>query len=101
MKYEIYIKEPRKSQKFCKKAIAEYEKRLSRYCKISCKFIKKEKEWNALLTKDTNTARQSRTYFRKTQYADKKLGRLRNEGCYVLRTRMERADSGEICRTGH
>lgn len=53
MKYEIYIQEPKKSQKFCKKAIAEYEKRLSRYCKISCKFIKKEKEWNALLTKDT------------------------------------------------
>lgn len=53
MKYEIYIQEPKKSQKFCKKAIAEYEKRLSRYCKISCKFIKKEKEWNSLLTKDT------------------------------------------------
>lgn len=53
MKYEIYIQEPKKSQKFCKKAIAEYEKRLSRYCKIGCKFIKKEKEWNSLLTKDT------------------------------------------------
>lgn len=53
MKYEIYIQESKKSQKFCKKAIAEYEKRLSRYCKISCKFIKKEKEWNSLLTKDT------------------------------------------------
>lgn len=53
MKYEIYIQEPKKTQKFCKKAIAEYEKRLSRYCKISCKFIKKEKEWNSLLTKDT------------------------------------------------
>lgn len=53
MKYEIYIQEPKKSQKFCKKAIAEYEKRLSRYCKISCKFVKKEKEWNSLLTKDT------------------------------------------------
>lgn len=53
MKYEIYIQEPKKSQKFCKKAIAEYEKRLSRYCKISCKFIKKEKEWNSLLAKDT------------------------------------------------
>jgi len=50
MKYEIYIQESKKSQKFCKKAIAEYEKRLSRYCKISCKFIKKEKEW---LVKDT------------------------------------------------
>ena len=46
MKYEIYIQERKKSQKFCKKAIAEYEKRLSRYCKISCKFVKKEKEWN-------------------------------------------------------
>lgn len=53
MKYEIYIQESKKTQKFCKKAIAEYEKRLSRYCKISCKFIKKEKEWNSLLEKDT------------------------------------------------
>ena len=53
MKYEKYIQERKKSQKFCKKAIAEYEKRLSRYCKISCKFVKKEKEWNSLLTKDT------------------------------------------------
>ena len=52
MKYEIYIQEFKKSQKFCKKAIAEYEKRLSRYCKISCKFIKKEKEWESLLVKD-------------------------------------------------
>ena len=52
MKYEIYIQESKKSQKFCKKAIAEYEKRLSRYCKISCKFIKKEKEWESLLVKD-------------------------------------------------
>ena len=53
MKYEIYIQESKKSQKFCKKAIAEYEKRLSRYCKISCKFIKKEKEWESLLVKVT------------------------------------------------
>lgn len=53
MKYEIYIQESKKSQKFCKKAIAEYEKRLSRYCKISCKFIKKEKEWESQLVKDT------------------------------------------------
>ena len=52
MKYEIYIQEFKKSQKFCKKAIAEYEKRLSRYCKISCKFVKKEKEWESLLVKD-------------------------------------------------
>ena len=53
MKYEIYIQQSKKSQKFCKKAIAEYEKRLSRYCKISCKFIKKEKEWESLFVKDT------------------------------------------------
>ena len=53
MKYEIYIQESKKTQKFCKKAIAEYEKRLSRYCKISCKFIKKEKEWTSLFEKDT------------------------------------------------
>lgn len=53
MKYEIYIQESKKSQKFCKKAIAEYEKRLSRYCKIGCKFIKKEKEWESLFVKDT------------------------------------------------
>ena len=53
MKYEIYIQESKKAQKFCKKAIAEYEKRLSRYCKISCKFIKKEKEWESLLVNDT------------------------------------------------
>ena len=50
MKYEIYIQERKKSQKFCKKAIAEYEKRLSRYCKISCKFVKKEKEWKKKAT---------------------------------------------------
>ena len=93
MKYEIYIQERKKSQKFCKKAIAEYEKRLSRYCKISCKFVKKEKEWNSLLTKDTGmkkrTARQSRTYFRKTQQPAKKMGRFRYERRYVLCTRME------------
>ena len=53
MKYEVYIQESKKSQKFCKKAIAEYEKRLSRYCKIGCKFIKKEKEWESLFVKDT------------------------------------------------
>ena len=50
MKYEIYIYEEAKTASFYKKAIAEYEKRLSRYCKISCRFIKKEKEWEKLLT---------------------------------------------------
>ena len=94
MKYEIYIQEPKKSQKFCKKAIAEYEKRLSRYCKISCKFVKKEKEWNSAYEryrheKTTRTARQSRTYLRKTQRPAKKMGRFRYERSYVLCTRME------------
>lgn len=49
MKYEIYIFEEAKTASFYKKAIAEYEKRLSRYCKISCRFIRKEKEWEKLL----------------------------------------------------
>ncbi len=49
MKYEIYIFDGAKTAPFYKKAIAEYEKRLSRYCKISCQFIKKEKEWEKLL----------------------------------------------------
>lgn len=59
MKYEVYIQESKKSQKFYKKAIAEYEKRLSRYCKISCKFIKKEKEWESLFVKDIRDERNS------------------------------------------
>lgn len=50
MKYEIYIYEEAKTASFYKKAIAEYEKRLSRYCKISCHFIKKKKEWEKLCT---------------------------------------------------
>lgn len=49
MKYEIYIFEEVKTVSFYKKAIEEYEKRLSRYCKISCRFIKKQKEWEKLL----------------------------------------------------
>lgn len=49
MKYEIYIFEEVKTASFYKKAIAEYEKRLSRYCKIACRFVKKEREWEKLL----------------------------------------------------
>lgn len=45
MKFEIYIFETKKTPSFYRKAIAEYEKRLGRYCKISCRFIKKEREW--------------------------------------------------------
>lgn len=48
MKYEIYLFEKNKIEPFYKKAIAEYEKRLGRYCKISYKIIKKEKEWEKL-----------------------------------------------------
>lgn len=48
MKYEIYLLEKNKTESFYKKAIAEYEKRLGRYCKISYKIIKKEKEWEKL-----------------------------------------------------
>lgn len=48
MKYEIYIFEAGKTASFLKKAIAEYEKRLSRYCKISCHFVKKQREWDKI-----------------------------------------------------
>lgn len=48
MKYEIYLLEKNKTESFYKKAIAEYEKRLGQYCKISYKIIKKEKEWEKL-----------------------------------------------------
>ena len=45
MKYEIYVFEQQKIPSFYKQAIAEYTKRLGRYCKIKCEFIKKPKEW--------------------------------------------------------
>lgn len=45
MKYEIYVFEQQKTQSFYKQAIAEYTKRLGRYCKIKCEFIKKPKDW--------------------------------------------------------
>ena len=49
MKYEIFIREDQKPAPFYKKAIAEYEKRLSRYCKISYKLVRKEKDWLKLM----------------------------------------------------
>lgn len=55
MKYEIYIEEPKKMQPFYKKAIAEYEKRLGRYCKISCHIVKKEKDWAKYLNNQMGT----------------------------------------------
>lgn len=52
MKYEIIIEEKEKTQKFLKEAIAEYEKRLGRYCKVKCLFVKKEKDLLRLYQKD-------------------------------------------------
>lgn len=49
MKFEIYLYTPEKMQGFYKKAIGEYEKRLSRYGKISLHMIRKEKEWLKIL----------------------------------------------------
>ena len=50
MKYEIFIREDKKPAPFYKKAIAEYEKRLGRYCKISYKLVRKEKDWLKLMS---------------------------------------------------
>lgn len=49
MKFEIYLYTPEKMQGFYKKAIGEYEKRLSRYGKIALHMIRKEKEWLKIL----------------------------------------------------
>ena len=49
MKYDIYVFEEKKTASFLKKAMAEYEKRLSRYCKITCRFIRKQNEWEKIL----------------------------------------------------
>lgn len=53
MKFEIYLYHTDKMPSFYKKAIAEYDKRLSRYGKISFHMIKKEKEWTKLLDEAT------------------------------------------------
>ncbi|MBQ9155227.1 MAG: 23S rRNA (pseudouridine(1915)-N(3))-methyltransferase RlmH [Eubacterium sp.] len=45
MKYELYLFGKKNSKSYHKKAIDEYMKRLSRYCKISCTIIGKQKEW--------------------------------------------------------
>ncbi len=49
MRYYIYIFRKKKMKSFYRDAIAEYEKRLSRYCRISYKIVKKEKEWDKLI----------------------------------------------------
>ena len=48
MKYQIYIFQKEKEEKFYRKAIDEYKKRLSRYCSITVKYLKREKDWDKL-----------------------------------------------------
>lgn len=48
MRFELIICTKNKMQKFYTEAMAEYEKRLGRYCKISVQRIKKEKEWQQI-----------------------------------------------------
>ena len=48
MKYQIYIFQKEKEEKFYRKAIDEYKKRLSRYCSVSVKYLRKEKDWDKL-----------------------------------------------------
>lgn len=45
MKIEIYVYTEKKTEKFYKKAMEEYKKRLGRYVTIDDKFIRKEKDW--------------------------------------------------------
>lgn len=49
MRFELIICSGNKIQKFYTEAIAEYEKRLGRYCRISSRVCKKEKEWQQLM----------------------------------------------------
>ena len=48
MKYQIYIFQKEKEEKFYRKAIDEYKKRLTRYCSISVRYLKREKDWEKL-----------------------------------------------------
>ena len=48
MKYQIYIFQKEKEEKFYRKAIDEYKKRLSRYCSITAKYLRREKDWDKL-----------------------------------------------------
>lgn len=45
MKYQIIYYLPEKEKNYYVQAADEYRKRLSLYCKTSCKQVKKEKEW--------------------------------------------------------
>ena len=48
MKYQIYIFQKEKEEKFFRRAIDEYKKRLTRYCSISVKYLKRERDWEKL-----------------------------------------------------
>lgn len=50
MRIKIYLYCPEKIPAFYKKAIAEYEKRLGRYCRIELKIINREKDWDRTLS---------------------------------------------------
>ncbi len=54
MKIIIYIYDKNKPENFYKKAMAEYQKRLGRYCNISSHLIRKEKPWKKLLEEKRN-----------------------------------------------
>ncbi len=48
MKYQVYIFQKEKEEKFYRHAIDEYKKRLGSYCNISVKYLKKDKAWDKL-----------------------------------------------------
>ena len=50
MKYEIAARLDEKPADHCKGAIAEYAKRLTAYCKIGHRFIRKENAWNKIVS---------------------------------------------------
>lgn len=52
MNFEIYIYTEEKQESFYKAAMAEYEKRLTRYCKLKVKYIKKEKDVDKLIASE-------------------------------------------------
>ena len=47
MRFTIYLYQNKKMPAFFREAMQEYEKRLTRYCKITLNIIKKEKEWKS------------------------------------------------------
>ena len=55
MNFNIYIINDTKLDTFYLEAIKEYEKRLSRYCKIKLQYLKKEEHLLSKLSKDSYT----------------------------------------------